>query len=42
MSAMWTISGSLVLPFVALVLARTAILIGMCVALYRRLRQEAL
>ncbi len=36
-----TISGSLVLPFVTLVLARTAILIGMCVALYRRLRQVA-
>jgi hypothetical protein len=36
-----TISGSLVMPFILLVLARTAILIGMCVALYRRLRQEA-
>ena len=36
-----TITGSLVLPFVTLVLARTAILIGVCVALYRRLRQEA-
>ncbi len=35
------ISGSLVLPFVMLVLARTGILIGVCVALYRRLRQEA-
>lgn len=36
-----TITGSLVMPFVALVLSRTAILIGMCVALYRRLRQVA-
>ncbi len=36
-----TITGSLLLPFVTLVLARTAILIGVCVALYRRLRQEA-
>ena len=36
-----TISGSLVMPFIMLVLARTAILIGMCVALYRRLRQVA-
>lgn len=35
------ISGRLVLPFVALVLARTLILMGMAVALYRRLRQEA-
>ncbi len=34
------ISGRLMLPFIALVLARTLILIGMCVALYRRLRQE--
>ena len=36
------ITGALVMPFVMLVLARTAILIGMCVALYRRLRQEAI
>ena len=36
-----TITGSLVAPFVGLVLARTAILIGMCVALYRRLGQVA-
>jgi hypothetical protein len=35
------ISGELVTPFVILILARTAILIGLCVALYRRLRQEA-
>lgn len=34
------ITGDLVPPFVALVLARTVILIGICVALYRRLRQE--
>jgi hypothetical protein len=34
------ITGNLVLPFVALVLARTAILVGICVALYRKLRQE--
>jgi hypothetical protein len=36
-----TITGNLMMPFVTLVLARTAILVGMCVALYRRLRQEA-
>ncbi len=36
------ISGALVPPFVVLVLARTAILVGFCVALYRRLRQEPL
>ncbi|MEP7293632.1 MAG: hypothetical protein ABI835_17730 [Chloroflexota bacterium] len=35
------ITGRLMTPFVALVLARTAILVGMCVALYKRLRQEA-
>lgn len=35
------ISGSLVMPFTLLVIARTAILIGYCAALYRRLRQEA-
>jgi hypothetical protein len=34
------ITGNLMMPFVALVLARTAILIGICVALYKRLRQE--
>lgn len=34
------ISGTLLLPFVVLVLTRTAILIGLCVALYRKLRQE--
>jgi NADH:ubiquinone oxidoreductase subunit K len=34
------ISGALLLPFVVLVLTRTAILIGLCVALYRKLRQE--
>ena len=33
------ITGALVVPFVVLVLARTAILIGACIALYRRLRQ---
>ncbi len=36
------ITGNLTLPFVALVLSRTAILIGICVALYKRLRQEAI
>jgi hydrogenase/urease accessory protein HupE len=35
------ITGGLVTPFVVLVLARTAILVGLCIALYRRLRQEA-
>jgi hypothetical protein len=35
------ITGALITPFVALVLARTAILVCMCVALYGRLRQEA-
>jgi hypothetical protein len=34
------ISGSLVMPFALLVIARTAILVGICVALYRRLREE--
>lgn len=34
------ITGSLVLPFVILVLTRTAILIGTCVGLYNILRQE--
>lgn len=34
------ITGALVMPFVILVLARTGILIGLCVAFYRRLRQE--
>lgn len=33
------ISGALQTPFVVLVLARTAILVGICLALYRRLRQ---
>lgn len=33
------ISGALQAPFVVLVLARTAILVGICLALYRRLRQ---
>ncbi len=37
-----TITGSLMLPFVTLVVARTAILIGVCVALYGKLRQEAI
>jgi hypothetical protein len=35
------ITGALVTPFVILVLSRTLILIGICVGLYRRLRQEA-
>jgi hypothetical protein len=34
------ISGALVTPFAALVIGRTVILVGICVALYRRLRQE--
>lgn len=34
------ISGALFTPFVVLVLVRTALLAGLCVALYRRLRQE--
>jgi NADH:ubiquinone oxidoreductase subunit K len=34
------ISGSLITPFALLVIARTAILVGICVALYRRLREE--
>lgn len=34
------ISGALMAPFVVLVLARTAVLVGLSVALYRRLRQE--
>jgi hypothetical protein len=33
------ISGALLMPFAVLVLARTAILVGICVGLYRRLRQ---
>jgi hypothetical protein len=36
------ITGALVTPFAVLVLTRTAILIGLCVALYQRLRQDAL
>jgi hypothetical protein len=36
------ITGALTMPFVILVLARTAVLVGLCVALYRRLRQEAI
>ncbi len=35
-----TITGALVMPFAVLVIARTALLVGLCVALYRRLRQE--
>lgn len=35
------ITDALVMPFTMLVIARTAILIGLCVALYQRLRQEA-
>ncbi|MBZ0300510.1 MAG: hypothetical protein K8J31_12245 [Anaerolineae bacterium] len=34
------ITGALMMPFVVLVLARTSLLIGLCVALYQRLRQE--
>lgn len=34
------ITGALVVPFVIIVLARTAILVGLCVALYQKLRQE--
>jgi len=34
------ITGALVMPFAILVLTRTAILVGVCVALYQRLRQE--
>lgn len=34
------IEGALALPFAVLVLARTAILLGLCVAFYQRLRQE--
>ena len=34
------ISGALVMPFTVLVLTRTTILVGLCVALYQRLRQE--
>lgn len=36
------VAGTLMMPFVILVLARTLILVGLCVALYRRLRQEAI
>jgi hypothetical protein len=35
------ISGALVLPFTVLVIARTAILAGLCVGLYRLLRQRS-
>ncbi len=35
-----SISGALVAPFTVLVLARTGILAGLCVAFYQRLRQE--
>jgi hypothetical protein len=34
------VAGSLVLPFVLLVLVRTALLVIFCIALYRKLRQE--
>ncbi len=34
------IAGALVMPFVMLVLARTALLVGLCMALYQRLREE--
>src|SRR5262249_44192123 len=34
------ISGPLMLPFVLIVVARTAILVGICIALYRKLRQQ--
>ncbi len=36
------ITGNLVMPFVVLILARTALLLGFCAALYRGLRQEDL
>lgn len=36
------ISGELLMPFTALVLGRTALLIGFCFALYQKLRQESL
>lgn len=35
------VTGSLQAPFALLVINRTAILVGLCVALYRKLRQEA-
>ncbi len=34
------ITGALVMPFAVLVIARTLLLLGLCVALYRRLQQE--
>jgi hypothetical protein len=34
------ITGELILPYSALIFIRTALLIGLCVALYRKLRQE--
>ncbi len=34
------ITGALMAPFVMLVLARTALLVGLCLALYQRLREE--
>ncbi|MBZ0289642.1 MAG: hypothetical protein K8I30_18615, partial [Anaerolineae bacterium] len=34
------ITGALVMPFIVLVLARTALLVGLCGALYQRLRQQ--
>ncbi len=33
------IAGALIMPFTVLVIVRTALLLGLCVALYRRLRQ---
>jgi hypothetical protein len=35
------IAGALLLPYSVVVLARTALLVGICVAFYRRLRQES-
>ena len=34
------ITGALVMPFIVLVLARTGILVGLCIAFYQRLRQD--
>ncbi len=36
-----TMSGALLTPFAVLVIARTVVLVGVCIALYRLLRQES-
>lgn len=36
------VTGALLTPFILLVVTRTLLLVGVCVALYRRLRQEAI